>query len=129
MGTEHQRNVLPFRTVDRAHSMSLGDEVQTRKIADQVAMAAVEKVLLEHPELKQPGLPKWVINILVPILITSITALGLWLFSSVSSMQVMLARIEERQQNQNTFQAAQATEFDRRISRLEAYHQQGSRQQ
>ena len=44
--------------------------------------------------------------------------MALWLVSSVSNMQVTLARIDERSVNRD----AQYSELDERVRRLEAYH-------
>ena len=106
---------------------SIGDEAQKRIIAEQVAEAAVTKVLYDHPELRKAEIPaplKWAGGIIAGLFTAGAATLVFWLVSSVSEMQVTLARMDERMAS-GTVKDARFDDIDRRVTKLEAYHQGG----
>ena len=110
---------------------SIGDAAQIRAIADQVGESAAEiaisQFVSQHPELRQasvtaeiPSPLKWAGMIVTGLFTTGTAALAFWLVSTVSSMQVTLARMDERLAGQNTSQENRVTEIERRVVKLEA---------
>lgn len=78
---------------------------------------------------EMPPQMKWAGGIITAILTAGIIALCFWLVSSVNDMQQTLARMDERQKAQAEGLDSRFDEYDRRIRRLETYHQQGGKEQ
>lgn len=101
---------------------SLGNAVQTRIIAEQVAEAVLIKYAASHseaPEAKIPAPLKWA-GVIASGLFTAGTAtLAFWLVSTVSQMQVTLARMDERMVS-GTMKDNRVDEIDRRLVKLES---------
>lgn len=103
----------------------LGNSAQVRVVADQVAEAAISKFVAEHPEIRKAEIPpplKWAGAILAALFTTGVAGTAFWLVSSVSEMQVTLARMDERQASAGAKQDDRFTDLDRRVTRLESYH-------
>lgn len=103
---------------------SMGDSAQTRLIAEQVAEAVIMKYESEHPrttEATVPPLIKWLVGAIAGFGAAAIIGLGFWLVSSVSEMQVTLARMDERMTT-GSVKDNRFEEIERRVVRLEAYH-------
>ena len=103
---------------------SPGNEAQVRMIAEQVAEAAVSNVLLNHPELRMAEIPpplKWAGAIVAALFAAGTSTLVFWLVTSVSEMQVTLARMDERMAS-GSVKDSRFTEIERRVSNLERYH-------
>jgi hypothetical protein len=96
---------------------SVGDQAQVHRIVRQVVMSYRE---IERPEIPAPL--KWAAAILAGLFTTGTAALAFWLVSSVSEMQVTLARMDERLAGQTLGQDARFEDHDRRIRTLEGYH-------
>lgn len=108
---------------------SLGDAVQTRLIAEQVAEAVILKYEAEHPRPKEAPIPpplKWAATIIAGLFTAGTATLAFWLVSSVSEMQVTLARMDERMTT-GSVKDSRFDELERRIVKLEAYHSQGGK--
>lgn len=108
----------------------LGDHLQKRAILDQTAEAAISKVLLDHPDLRRADVPaplKWAGVIIGSLFTVGTAGLFMWLVSSVASMQVLLARMDERSENQTRMLDGRMAEFERRIGNLERFHQGGGK--
>lgn len=106
--------------------MSDGNEVQVRAIAEQVAKAAVAEYTQKHPE--EPKIPpplKWAGGIIAALFTAGVAAMAMWLVSSVSNMQVTLARVDERQSSLVDQQSTEVGDLKRRVSALEDYHREG----
>jgi hypothetical protein len=106
-------------------SPSLGDAAQTRLVAEQVAEAVIIKYRSEHPELNETRIPaplKWAGAIIAGLFTMGTATLVFWLVSSVSEMQVTLARMDERMAS-GTLKDSRFEEIERRVSKLETYHQ------
>lgn len=111
---------------------SLGDAAQLRMIADQIGESAAEiaisKFVAQHPELRQasvtaeiPSPLKWAGAIIAALFTAGTATLAFWLVSSVSEMQVTLARMDERMVS-GTIKDARFDDLDRRVGTLETYH-------
>lgn len=115
---------------------SIGDEAQLRKITDPIARAAatiaISEFTAQHPELRQasvtteiPAPLKWASVIIAGLFTAGTATLAFWLVSSVSEMQVTLARMDERLANQTALQAGQIKGLESRVAVLETYHRHG----
>lgn len=109
---------------------STGDAAQTRLIAEQVAEAVILKYESEHPRPKETPIPaplKWAAAIIAVLFTTGIAAMVFWLVSSVSEMQLTLARVDERMTT-GSVKDSRFDEIERRVARLEASQSKGSAQ-
>lgn len=102
-----------------------GNDVQIRLIAEQIAEAAVTKFALTHPEISHvkaeiPAPLKWAGAIIGVLFTTGIAGVAFWLVSSVNTMQVTLARMDERQIMQSSNQEAWKADVTRRLDKLES---------
>lgn len=111
---------------------------QIRQMAQQAAdlalseyadrFARIERALQtfsNDQKVEMPSLMKWAGGIITAILTAGIIALFFWLVSSVNDMQQTLVRIDERQKAQVEGLDTRFADYDRRIRRLEAFHQLG----
>lgn len=110
---------------------SMGDAAQMRDIAEaigkQVAKAAIHEFNSEHPELSEAKIPpplKWFGIIASAVLTLLIGSGSLWLFNTVSEMQVTLARLDERI-GSGSVKDARFDDLERRVTKLEGYHSGG----
>lgn len=104
---------------------NLENEVFLAQVSEVIAEAAVTKFAMLHPELAKvkaeiPAPIKWAGGIISALLTAGVAGTALWLVSSVSNMQVTLARMDERQQLQASTQGEWKTEVERRLTRLES---------
>jgi hypothetical protein len=106
---------------------SLGDAAQTRMIAQQVAKAAIAEFDAEHPrrevelpDAKVPAPLKWAGVIVAGIMSVGSAGLLFWMISSISQMQLTLARMDERQSMNTTNWEAKFRGLDDRLGRLES---------
>ncbi len=99
-----------------------GNAAQTRAIADVVAEATIMKFTSEHPEYRKeaetPPLVKWVVGAIAAFGSAAIIGLGFWLVTTVSSMQVTLARLDERMAG-GSVKDSRVDDLDRRVAALE----------
>ena len=73
---------------------NLGDQAQVHRIVRQVAMSYRE---IDKPSVAEiPGPLKWAGAIVAGLFTAGTATLAFWLVSSVSEMQVTLARMDER---------------------------------
>lgn len=101
--------------------MSAGNDAQNRIAAEQIAEAVITRFTQQHPELRKAEIPaplKWAGGIIAALFTAGVAAMAMWLVSSVSNMQVTLARIDERSVNRD----AQYSDIDERVRQLESYH-------
>lgn len=97
----------------------LANTEQTRVVAEAVARAAIKEFVREHPEFKKAEIPaplKWAAGIIAALLTAGVAGMFFWLVTTVNDVQLTLARMDERQQSGEAG-------YERRISRLEAYHE------
>lgn len=109
--------------------MTTGNEAQTRLIADTVAEATIMKFVSQHPELNEAKIPaplKWAGAIIAGLFTAGTATLAFWLVSTVSEMQVTLARMDERMVSGN-IKDSRYDEIERRVVNLERYHQGGGK--
>ncbi len=103
--------------------MSLGNETQSRAIADQVAMAAVERYAQLHPtspaKAEIPAPLKWAATIIASIMAAGTVGLCLWAASTLSSLQQTVTRIDERQQINGSNIGERLKTIEERLSRVE----------
>lgn len=101
---------------------SLGDAAQTRAIAEQVAEAVILKYEAEHPRPKEAPIPaplKWAAAVIGALFTAGTATLAFWLFSSVSEMQVTLARMDERMTT-GSIKDSRFEDIERRVKTNEA---------
>jgi hypothetical protein len=111
---------------------SLGDAAQTRRIVEPAAEAAAElavaKFVAQHPELHKAEIPaplKWAGGITAALLATGVGGTAVWGMTTLNEMQVTVARIDERMSASGVAQSDRDDDQDRRIGRLEQYHERG----
>jgi hypothetical protein len=113
---------------------SLGDAAQTRRIvapaAEAAAELAVAKFVAQHPELIRqkaeiPAPLKWAGGIIAALLATGVGGTAVWGMTTLNEMQVTVARIDERMSASGVAQGDRDDDQDRRIGRLEQYHERG----
>jgi hypothetical protein len=106
-----------------------GNAAQVRAITDQVAQAAATEAIAAflkvHPELATPKteIPaalKLAGSIVAALLTLAVGSTAVWIISSVSQMQVTLARMDERQQGQTGSLDARFVNLEGRVTKLEA---------
>lgn len=100
---------------------SMGDAAQIRVIVEQVAEAVITKYAAEHPETREAKIPpplKWASAVVAALFTAGTATLAFWLVSSVSQMQVTLARMDERMVS-GTVKDARFDEIERRVTNLE----------
>ena len=104
----------------------LGNEVQVRLIAEQVALAAIEQYALRFPQSpRQPEKPeipaplKWAGAIVAAIMATCTVGFLVWMVSSISALQQTVTRIDERQQITGGNMSDRLKNIEDRLGRLE----------
>lgn len=110
--------------------VSLGDAEQTRMIMENMADTVITRFTAQHPEVGEAKIPaplKWAGGIIAALFTAGASAMALWLVSSVSEMQVTLARMDERMANQLDRQQEDFDTLDRRVTALEEYHAGGGK--
>lgn len=105
---------------------SIGDAAQIRAIMEQASEATIVKFVSQHPELRQgsvtaeiPAPLKWAGAIIAGLFTAGTATLAFWLVSTVSEMQVTLARMDERMVSGNV-RDARVDDLTRRVQRNEA---------
>lgn len=104
----------------------LGNTVQSRVMATQIARAAIAEYVLEHPESARPAaelhpLVKWLVGAIAAFGSAALIGLGFWIVTSISTMQQTLTRLDERIQN-GAVRDGRYEDLDRRVTTLEGYH-------
>lgn len=97
------------------------------QLAGQIAEAALTKFALLHPELNhvQAEIPpplKWAAGIIGALFPAGIAAVAFWVVSSINTMQVTLARMDERQEQASANQGTWKADIEGRLTRLEAHN-------
>lgn len=107
---------------------------QARDVAREEAERAAGEVLAQfasqHPELRKTEIPpplKWAGAITAGLMTMLAGAFFVWLTSAVNSMQLTVARIDERQESQLLFVTDQIETLRKRVDDLEGYHKQGGK--
>lgn len=77
-------------------------------------------------EAQIPAPLKWGAAIIASLFAAGTAAMAFWLVTSVSEMQVTLARLDERMAGKVEQQEQKVFDLDRRVTRLEGYHTEGS---
>lgn len=99
----------------------LGNTVQSRVMATQIARAAIAEYVLEHPQTRKDSgfsnFQKGVVGVATTLLIAAI----LWLVSTVNQMQLTLVRLDERIAG-GSVKDNRYEDLDRRVTTLEGYH-------
>jgi len=95
-------------------------------IKEHIAEAVIERFVSQHPELRQgavvteiPPTLKWAGIIVGGVMTAAVTAGLFWLASTVNTMQVTLARMDERIGNWISTQDAKYNDLEERVDRLE----------
>lgn len=101
----------------------LGNTVQSRVMATQIARAAIAEYVLEHPT--KPEAPassvilRWGAGILAVLVAGGIAASASWVVNSIAGMKDTLTRLDERIAN-GAVKDSRYDDLDRRITALEA---------
>lgn len=103
---------------------SAGSDAQVRLIAEQLVDAAMIKV---KPTNEVPQVFKWLAGLAAVIVAAAIVGYFNWLTNTVSSMQLTLTRVDERQSAQVLAQDARFGEIDRRLVKVEAAQSAGQK--
>lgn len=106
----------------------LGNEVQARAIAEQVAEAAVQKFAQSNPPATPPKteIPaplKWAAGVISAVLIAGAVATANWTVGTLNGLQITVARMDERQQRDET--GKRLEKIEERLTRLEQVKQGG----
>lgn len=103
-----------------------GNDLQRRMMLEQVADAAVTKFRLENPglfserqEAEIPAPMKWVASIAASIFVVGVPGMMFWGVSTISTMQITLAKLEERVGNLSTNQKDHLDNIVTRVASLE----------
>jgi hypothetical protein len=104
----------------------LGNEAQTRAVAEQVARAAYGVWSTEHPPKSDMPAPlKWAAAIISAVMAAGAVAMCIWVVSTLSDLQQTVTRIDERQKLVGDSGDRRFTEIERRVVALEASNQAG----
>lgn len=101
---------------------SAGSAAQVRLIAEQVAEAVLVQYHAQNPQPKEPPIPpliKWLVGAIAGFGAAAIIGLGFWLVTSVSQMQVTLARLDERITS-GGIKDSRVDDIERRVTKNEA---------
>jgi hypothetical protein len=111
----------------------LGNETQSRLIADQVAEAAILRFYQTHtearpkPEMQIPPPLKWAAGIISAVFAAAAVAMALWMVTTLSDLQQTVVRIDERQKAADPSANKRFDDIERRIGVLEGYHRSADR--
>ncbi|WEK42996.1 MAG: hypothetical protein P0Y64_16885 [Candidatus Sphingomonas colombiensis] len=100
----------------------LGNEVQARVIAEQVAVAAVEQFVRTHPQTPKAEIPvplKWAGGVITALLTVGVASLCMWVVSTLSNLQQTVTRIDTRQQINDGNVEGRLKQIEDRITRVE----------
>lgn len=100
-----------------------GDMAQIRLMGDAIADAAIVRFQSSHPphvaKVEVPAPLKWAGGIVAAMLSLAASAGMIWLVTTVNSMQVTLARMDERMVS-GSVKDGRVDEMDRRVTKLES---------
>lgn len=108
---------------------SLGDAAQVRMIVEQALEAAIIKFEGDGARTNAAEIPpliKWLVGSIAALGFAALIGGGTWLVTSVSTMQITLARMDERMAA-GSVKDARVDDLSRRVVQLEAYHSGGGR--
>lgn len=110
---------------------SSGDDAQIKMMLDDMGRAVITRFVAEHPELSRmeaeiPAPLKWAGGIIAALFTAGVGGLAFWLVTSVSDMQVTLARMDERMAS-GVVKDSRYEPLERRVTRLETYHSEGTK--
>ena len=105
-----------------------GNAAQVRAIADQVGSSAAEEAIRRFamqlaagqasaPRAEVPAPLKWAAGIVSAVLIAGAIATANWTVTTLNDLQIVVARMDERQQQDQT--SARLEKIEERLSRLE----------
>lgn len=103
----------------------MGNAEMVRIVAEQVAETVSAKFEREHP--KEPAIHptiKWLLGAIGALGTASLIGGGFWLVSSVSAIQVTIARMDERMVT-GSVKDNRVDDLERRVSKLETFHSGG----
>ncbi len=103
----------------------LGNTVQNRVMATQIARATIAEYVLEHPQSAKPPelhpLVRWVVGSVAALGTLAITGSAFWMVNSINSMSETLTRLDERILN-GAVKDGRYDDIERRVLALEGYH-------
>jgi hypothetical protein len=86
---------------------------------ERIVQEALGQFARTHPRLDVPPPLKWAAGIAAAFTTASVIGLGFWLVSTVNTMQVTLARMDERSVNQTANLEVRLLSIEKRLTRLE----------
>lgn len=96
-------------------------------VKEHIADAVIERFVSQHPELRQgaivteiPPTIRWAGVIIAGVMTAAVSAGLFWLASTVNTMQVTLARMDERIGNWISTQDAKYNDLEERVDRIES---------
>ena len=102
------------------------NELQNRTIIEQAAQAAVLEFALQHPEVNtvaenntQRDVLRWLAGIAATLFAALTGGAIVWIVSATASVQITLARVEERLANLDNSSKTQVAALAVRVDRLE----------
>lgn len=108
-----------------------GNVEQVRFIVSEAVKQAHALAQTEAKETEAPAIPtilKWIAGIAAVIVAAVILGYFNWLTDTVTQMQVTLARMDERQASQVAAAENRYEDMNRRVTRLEGFHEPESGQ-
>lgn len=102
-----------------------GNTVQIRAVAEQVGSAAAEEavrryIAMNPPKAEVPPPLKWAGAIVAGLFGVAVSGVAIWVVGSISTIQVTLARMDERMTVAAPVQENRFANVEARISKLEA---------
>lgn len=99
-----------------------------RRIAEQIGEAvadvAIDRYAKSHPETTArvdiPPPLKWAAIVATAVLTLGVTGMAAWTVTTLNDLQLTVARIDERQQQDTT--GKQIDALTKRVDQLESYH-------
>lgn len=98
------------------------DMAIVRQMAEQIAESALLKFTQQHPEMKRMEIPpplKWAGAIFAGLMTVGVAGLTFWVISTLNTLQLTVARMDERQQSQVSEATGRFQSIDDRLARLE----------
>lgn len=111
----------------------MGNEVQARAMADQVADAAVAKFAqtygqpAEQAKMEIPPALKLAAGVITAVITAAVVGMCFWMVTTLSDLQQTVTRIDERQQLTGSSTGQRLDKIEERLMRLEQTKREGGK--